>query len=111
MKIRNGFVSNSSSSSFVVLLPENFLDNIDYSKISRGDDDFPISDFTRMLVDFVSNGEIWREQIEDYDTEDYEFYDILDDLISPYIIASVETGSDGGDQIIIADRKLIKKLL
>ena len=24
MKIRNGFVSNSSSSSFVVLLPENF---------------------------------------------------------------------------------------
>ena len=33
MKIRNGFVSNSSSSSFVLLLPDNFLEKVDYKKI------------------------------------------------------------------------------
>ena len=33
MKVRNGFVSNSSSSSFVVILPDNFSDTIDYDKI------------------------------------------------------------------------------
>jgi hypothetical protein len=31
MKIRNGFVSNSSSSSFVILLPDNFdINSIDF---------------------------------------------------------------------------------
>ena len=49
MKTKNGFVSNSSSSSFVVLLPENFLKTIDYEKISdnyiiynSGDDKFHV---------------------------------------------------------------------
>lgn len=38
MKIRNGFVSNSSSSSFVVLLPEKFVENVDFSKFIRSND-------------------------------------------------------------------------
>jgi hypothetical protein len=110
MKIRNGFVSNSSSSSFVVLLPENFLETIDYAKIIQGDDDFPLSDFTRLLLDFTQNGGIWEEEIREYDEEDYEFSDILNDLIRPYVIASMSTSSDGG-QIVIANRETVKKLL
>jgi hypothetical protein len=110
MKIRNGFVSNSSSSSFVVLLPENFLETIDYVKITEGDDEFPISEFTRLLLDFTENGGIWEEEISEYDDQDYEFCDILHDLVEPYVIASISTSSDGG-QIVIADRETIKKLM
>jgi len=39
MKVRNGFVSNSSSSSFVVLLPENFIEKINYEEVTGGDED------------------------------------------------------------------------
>jgi len=38
-------------------------------------------------------------------------YDILDELVKPYIIASLDTGADDGDQYIILDREKIKKLL
>lgn len=111
MKIRNGFVSNSSSSSFVVLLPENFVETIDFEKITGGDEDFPLDDFKRLIDDFVSKKGMWNEEIYDYDEQDYDFPDILDDLVKPYVIASVEGGPDGGDQYVIVDREKIKKLL
>lgn len=110
MKIRTGFVSNSSSSSFVVLLPENFLETIDYEKITEGNEEFPIDDFKRLMDDFVRGGGIWEEEIYNYDEEGYEFGDILHDLIRPYVIADMDTSSDAG-QIIIADRETVKKLI
>jgi len=110
MKIRNGFVSNSSSSSFVVLLPDNFLEGIDYVKISNGEDEFPMDEFKRLVTTFVTNGGMWDEEIYDYDTGDWEFYDILYDLVQPYVIASMDTSSDGG-QWMIADRNKVMNIL
>ena len=110
MKTRNGFVSNSSSSSFVVLLPENFLENIDYEKIVDGNEDFPLDEFKRLLNDFVTEEGMWLEEIYNYENEDYDFYELLDNLVTPYMIASMEGGPDEG-QIVVADRELIKKLL
>lgn len=111
MKIRTGFVSNSSSSSFVVLLPENFIETIDFDKVTDGDEDFPLDEFKRMLNDLIKVGDIWVDGIYDeYETDDRDFYDILDNLLEPYVIASMETSSDAG-QIVVADRDAVKKIL
>ena len=108
MKIRNGFVSNSSSSSFVVLLPENFVENIDFNKITDEYEDFKLDDFKSFLNKVIEDSGIWKEEIsEEYG---YEFSDALDTLFRPYVVASIETSSDSG-QIVILDREEIKKLL
>lgn len=109
MKIRAGFVSNSSSSSFVVLLPENFIETIDFNKIIEDEEDFPLDKFKKMLNEFVRLGGMSNTYIYEYD-DDYEFLDILEELIEPYIIAEVEHGPDDGG-IVIASREKIKKLL
>ena len=110
MKIRNGFVSNSSSSSFIVLLPDNFLNKVDYDKITQGDDDFPKEDFKRLLEDFVVQDGIWNEGIYDYDNDGWEFADILYDLMQPYIIGSVDGGPDEG-QWSVANKEKVREIL
>lgn len=111
MKVRTGFVSNSSSSSFILLLPENFVETINYDKVTQGDEDFPLDDFKRMINDFVRKGGMWMESIYEYDEQDYDFPDILDDLVKSYVVASLDTGSGDGDQYVVLNREKIKKLL
>lgn len=110
MKIRNGFVSNSSSSSFVVLLPEKFVENIDFDKITDGDEDFPLEDFKSLLNMVIKDSGIWQEEIRDYDPDDNDFGDILNKLFRPYVVATIDTSSDAG-QIVILNREEVKKLL
>jgi len=111
MKIRAGFVSNSSSSSFVVVLPENFLESVDYVKITDGDVDFPLDNFKRLLNNLIKSKCMYDEKVYDYDRHgDYEFMNILRDLIKPYVIAEVD-GSSGDGKIVVADREKIKKVL
>lgn len=112
MKIRNGFVSNSSSSSFVILLPENFVETIDFEKITRGDEDFPLDDFKRLINDFVKRRKgMWMEEIQEYDEQDYDFVDIIYELTRPYVVADVETGSGDGGSYVVLDREKIKAML
>jgi len=115
MKIRNGFVSNSSSSSFVVLLPDNFLEKIDYDKITGGDDEFPLDDFKSLLKQFVCDGGIYNDEIYEYENEldldnDYEFADLLHEQVEPYILTSIEGGPDEGQYVIIT-RKEVEEIL
>jgi len=115
MKIRKGFVSNSSSSSFVILLPENFLDIVDYKKITDEYEDFPLDGFKELLKRLVDDGGFYNEEIYDYSKKydknhEYDFFDNLNDVISAYVIATVEGGPDDG-QIVVADSKKITELL
>jgi len=104
MKIRNGFVSNSSSSSFVICLPENFdINSIDFEKASQRKYCQKTPDQLRKTIEKLIND----KGMDQYDGGDiYSASDILKD----YIIASMETGPDAG-QIILVDVNKVKKIV
>ena len=125
MKIRNGFVSNSSSSSYVILLPVDFKsDDLDTKKIFKEIDHERLSDIIEEMYGtddwdgeynfavgeiikdkiktFLSEKEIWAE-------DDYSMYDIIYSSFKDNIIAGIDTGPDEA-QIVIADRKVVEKI-
>lgn len=110
MKVRNGFVSNSSSSSFVVILPENFIDTVDFEEISQGDEEFPVEMFKQMLNRFISDGYLYDEEFYYSYRSDYELKEIFEELMKPYVIASIDTSSDAGCTVI-GDRERVQKIL
>jgi len=115
MKIRNGFVSNSSSSSFVLVLPDNFVESVDYNKITNGEEDFPLDEFKKLLTTIIEDNGTWTEEIYDYEREldldcDYEFSDIIYDLFKPYSITSIDTGPDAGQYVIVTREEIEEKL-
>ena len=108
MKIRAGFVSNSSSSSFVVLLPERFIETIDFDKFSEKED-FSVDNFKKFVEKFVKRSGYHADY--DRDESEYEFYDALRDITRQYVVADIDGGADDGDQIVVLDREKIKKML
>ena len=106
MKIRQGFVSNSSSSSFVVLLPENFdVNSIDYSEFQDQLNYHEIdADSVKVALDeLIKNGYL-------YSDERYSEKSVLEEVLRPYIIAGVEHGPDEG-QIVLAKMDVVKNIL
>ena len=105
MKIRQGFVSNSSSSSFVVLLPENFdVNSIDYSEF-QDQLDYHETDAKSVKValdELIKNGYIWDER--------YSEKAVLEEVLRPYVIAEIDGGPDEG-QIVLAKMDVIKNIL
>lgn len=109
MKLRNGFVSNSSSSSYVVLLPENFnVNEIDLTKFDFEDDwrsegeEIDFEGIKNTLNELINDKEIWQEGTPNY----YNVLQIVDD----YVIAQVYVSSEGGT-ISLADRGKVMSII
>ena len=114
MKIRNGFVSNSSSSSFVVLLPKDFesqIGNLDLSEYDNGDGTFGDDGETteakirKELLELVRSKSLWAE-------ESYAEYQVIEEIMRELdlIIAVVDGGPDES-KITVADADKVQKIL
>lgn len=113
MKIRNGFVSNSSSSSFVVLLPEDFrtqIDNMDLSKYDNGDGTFGDGETTEKKVraelhELVRSKYLWQEDC-------WAEYTIIEEIIreKELIIATIDGGPDQSS-ITVANADTVHTIL
>lgn len=121
MKVRLGFVSNSSSSSFVVLLPQDWTPT-DEEIIAAGDDlvyelDLENEEHSEEL--FVEKVRNHIRQLKSnnhtlWEAEAYDAFSCLEQLfINKYkdvVIASAASGPDDG-KIISADRTKLRKLI
>ena len=108
MKIRNGFVSNSSSSSFMVLLPDNFT-------LSDGDIEKAIENYPYELEVTVEDVQHSFKKLIDkgvlYEEDDNDSIIVLSEVLNEYdvgveILAGPEEGA-----IYLANRERIKELL
>lgn len=91
MKIRNGFVSNSSSSSFVLrgfVIDEK---DFDYKKMGR----------------LITSGydEMWEEYVEEYgeDAEEYDFFLESIDNSDIHVGFGTEGGAPSEDKVIVGE--------
>lgn len=106
MKIRRGFVSNSSSSSFVILLPIKFdINNVDFNQYWDIMDECEINKdgVIEVFNKLVSEKSLWEE-------DNQGGCDVLKEIFEKYIVATIECGPDDG-QLILADRDKVKEII
>lgn len=107
MKHREGFVSNSSSTSYIVALPKNF-DITQAVKYIPDEilDDFEIDDREGIVNGFDNARENYGSEI--LEVEDYGLFGVLEDMFKPFIIAAISVSSDEGVIHILTEQEIAK---
>jgi len=106
MKIRCGFVSNSSSSSFVVVLPKNFDPRlIDYKKYDEYGETYNIrkSKIVNEVQKLLDNGFIYSE-------DSFCFHVIVNCLKDIGFAKSFRTGPEDGFIMVVKPEEVINFL-
>jgi hypothetical protein len=104
MKIRNGFVSNSSSSSFLIVLPDDYT--IDKNEVKLLMNEYELEDIEEVIKNinnFINEGEI-------YEYDDYNYFSIMSELFRNYNIFGVDVGSDDGIISFMKKQEIINKI-
>jgi hypothetical protein len=103
MKIRNGFVSNSSSSSFLIVLPDDY--KIDKQKVKSLMYEYDLENIEKVIKDindYINDGVIYKY--------DVEYYSMMSELFEKYIIFVVDVGSDEGIISFMKKQEIINKI-
>ena len=129
MKTRNGFVSNSSSTSYVFVIPDNFtLDSVDWDSVVHvllegedpDGDDYMLTreQAIKSVKKFIDDGIIEGHHDDEYFMIDGKnispaiVCDIIDEVIpKQFVVASFETGCDWrGARVVVTPESLQRKL-
>ena len=118
MKIRNGFVSNSSSSSFIVLLPkgfdaDKFADNLTDEQLNPSKwDSYDREEVREGIKLLMEQKSLWYDQ-GIVGRLKYNYLYPVSEMLSEYIIGSTEGGPDDGSISLVSDsdRERIKEIL
>lgn len=103
MKTRHGFVSNSSSSSYIIVLPDDF-------KIKTNNKP------AKILFD-VFKKKTWLnyDEFDEFkgklkSSEFYEGWDELHVILKKYMVQDIQTSADGVDCIVLIPNNKIRKI-
>ena len=117
MKIKLDFITNSSSTAYVVMMPDDFnIHNALFKckdSYSYQDDLCDYDDDKPKVIEYISEGISKLMAGQDLWNDDTPCFNTIQEIVEKedLIIASVDISSDSGGMLISADKSKIKKLL
>ena len=117
MKVRNGFVSNSSSSSYVLVIPNEFdvkkyfefknikeledLEVFDFDAVEENVE--TLDDVIETLSKDIKNGST-------FEYDNYGYFQLFSSLFDDFILSSDDVGSDDGGITYLTQKEIMKKI-
>ena len=115
MKIRTGFVSNSSSSSYVILIPkdfdiEDYIEELGDKEISAISEEFEVgvAEAKRIIIEVFNKAMRGRKTIYEGGDRPYYSYWLMRETLKDFVVSKIETASDQGVIKLISEDDISK---